>query len=175
MSTMSSIKVIVVGDAKVGKSVFIKRLKKKEFDEKYHPTMGVETHNVEFEKTIFKLWDCAGDIKYQGLKEGYYIGADAAIVMYDVTSSSSYARAKKYCNEVKKICGDDIPIVICGNKTDEKKKAIIKKSEDYEHISMSVKNKIELYEPLMYILTRLKKNPVKDEYCECCGNKIHKD
>lgn len=171
---MSSSKVIVVGDAKVGKSVFIKRLKKKEFDEKYNPTMGVETHNVEFEKTNFKLWDCAGDIKYQGLKEGYYIGANAAIVMYDVTSSSSYARAKKYCNEVKKICGDDIPIVICGNKTDEKKKSI-KKSKDYEHISISVKNKIKLYEPFMYILTQLKKNTILDDYCECCGKKLDKD
>lgn len=147
------LKVIVVGDAKVGKSVFIKRLSNKDFDVKYKPTIGVETHKVEFEKTIFKMWDCAGDVKYQGLKEGYYIGADAAIVMYDVTSSSSYDKAKKYCSEIKKICGD-ITIVICGNKTDEKKKCIIKKSKDYQHISMSVKNNIEVFQSLLYILSR---------------------
>lgn len=66
----------------------------------------------------FNIWDIAGQEKFSGLRKGYFIQADAAIVMVDVTRPTlSVSRYQEHVDEVKKECGD-IPIVIVFNKVD---------------------------------------------------------
>ncbi len=114
-------KIILVGDGGVGKSVFIKRADTGEFRQKYIPTQGVDVsvlrYPTNYGTVTFKIWDCAGQEKFGGLRDGYYIGADGAIVMFDLTSRITYKNSKNWINDVKKTC-PDIPIVVCGNKTD---------------------------------------------------------
>jgi GTPase SAR1 family protein len=53
-------------------------------DGSYFPTLGVEVHPITLHKenpsTVFKIWDCAGDERFGGLREGYYKDAQIAFI-----------------------------------------------------------------------------------------------
>jgi len=76
-----------VGDGGVGKTTFVKRHKTGEFEKKYIATVGVEVRPLEFFTNLgpilFNVWDTAGQEKFGGLRDGYYIGGQAAIIMFD--------------------------------------------------------------------------------------------
>ena len=60
-----------------GKTTFVKRHLTGEFEKKYEPTIGVEVHPLDFTtnrgKIRFYCWDTAGQEKFGGLRDGYYI------------------------------------------------------------------------------------------------------
>ena len=39
---------------------------------------------------VFNIWDTAGQEKFGGLRDGYYIYAHCGIIMFDVTSRVTY-------------------------------------------------------------------------------------
>lgn len=57
-------------------------------------TIGVEVHPLDFSTNFGKLrfycWDTAGQEKFGGLRDGYYIHGQCAIIMFDVTSRLTY-------------------------------------------------------------------------------------
>ncbi len=117
-------KIVLVGDGGVGKTVFVKRHKIGEFEKKYVATLGVEVHPLDFRTNYgvvrFNMWDTAGQEKFGGLRDGYYILSQGAIVMFDLTNRQSYINAEKWYDGVtaKNLNLQDIPIVLCGNKVD---------------------------------------------------------
>ena len=78
-------KLIIVGEGGVGKSSFVSRLKNHDLKEIHVPTLGVETVDISYKGKNFTLWDTAGTEKFVGLKDGYYIGSDCAIIMISDT------------------------------------------------------------------------------------------
>ncbi len=115
------IKLCIVGDANVGKTTFVNRIRKGDFITKYFPTHGVMVNPIEFYTSmgnvIINTWDCAGDEKLKGLDDGYYIGANIFIVMFDLTSKSSLDKAQHYIDVIRKNF-DNNKIILCGNKND---------------------------------------------------------
>lgn len=51
----------------------------------------------------FEIWDTAGQERYHSLAPMYYRGAHAAIIVYDVSSQESFARAKIWVKELQGI------------------------------------------------------------------------
>ena len=82
-------KLVLVGDGGTGKTIFVKRHLTGEF-EKYVATLSVEVHPLVFHTNRgpikFNVWDPAGQEKFGGLRDGYYIQAQRAIIMFDATS-----------------------------------------------------------------------------------------
>jgi len=70
-------KCVLVGDGGTGKTTFVKRHLTGEFEKKYVATLGVEVHPLVFYTTRgvirFNVWDTAGQEKFGGLRDGYYI------------------------------------------------------------------------------------------------------
>lgn len=66
----------------------------------------------------FEIWDTAGQERYHSLAPMYYRGANAAVIVYDITSLDSFERAKKWVTELDKQAAPDIVIALVGNKTD---------------------------------------------------------
>lgn len=66
----------------------------------------------------FEIWDTAGQERYHSLAPMYYRGANAAVIVYDITSLESFERAKKWVTELDKQAQPDIVIALVGNKTD---------------------------------------------------------
>ena len=118
---MRSFKVCLIGDGEVGKTTWKKRHLTGEFEKKYVATLGVEVDVIRFETSDgpiqFNVWDCAGQEKFGGLRDGYYINADACIVMYDVTSQASFRNSVAWIRSFKRI-DHEVPIILCANKVD---------------------------------------------------------
>jgi len=124
---LAEYKLVLVGDGGVGKTVFVKRHLTGEFEKKYIATVGVEVNSM----TLFTnhgpikihIWDTAGQEKLGGLREGYYVGASCAIIMFDVTSRITYKNVSKWYKDLTRIC-EGIPIVLVGNKVDVKDRKV---------------------------------------------------
>jgi GTPase SAR1 family protein len=82
-------------------------------------TVGVAVHPLEFHTNCgpirFDCWDTAGQEKFGGLRDGYYIHGQCAIIMFDVTSRTTYKNVPTWHRDITRVC-EDIPIVLCGNK-----------------------------------------------------------
>lgn len=89
-------KLVALGDTESGKSSIITRLVKGEFSEYYEATFGASclTQMVYLrDSTVkFEIWDTSG--RERLLSPLYYKSIAAAIVVYDITSSESFNRAK---------------------------------------------------------------------------------
>jgi GTP-binding nuclear protein Ran len=124
MNTQSNetiFKVAIIGDAGCGKTSWIKRIRTGEFDGKYQATMGVEVNPVTFTttegKVTFNCWDCAGQEKLSGLNSGYYIGAQAIILFFDVTRRDTFANLAHWI-KLKNETAENVPMILVGNKVD---------------------------------------------------------
>jgi GTP-binding nuclear protein Ran len=106
----------------VGKTTFVKRHKSGEFEKKYVATLGADVHQIPFQTNHglikFNVWDTAGQEKFAGLRDGYYIKAKCAIIMFDVTSRISYKNVPNWHRDLTRVV-EDIPIVLVGNKCDK--------------------------------------------------------
>ena len=82
-------KVVLIGDAEVGKSNLLSRFTKNEFNLQSKNTIGVDfaTKCVEVEgKTVkVQIWDTAGQERYQPMAGAFYRGALGALLVYDIT------------------------------------------------------------------------------------------
>ena len=105
-----------------GKSSLVLRFVKGQFFEYQESTIGaafltqtVATADVTVK---FEIWDTAGQERYHSLAPMYYRGAAAAIVVYDITSQASYARAKTWVRELQRQGNADLVMALAGNKSD---------------------------------------------------------
>ncbi len=67
--------------------------------------------------------DTAGQEKFGGLRDGYYIHGQSAIIMFDVTSRLTYKNVPTWHRDLCRVC-ENIPIVLCGNKVDVKNRQV---------------------------------------------------
>ena len=114
-------KLVLVGDGGTGKTTFVKHHLTGEFEKKYVATLGVEVHPLVFHTSRgqikFNVWDTAGQEKFGGLRDGYYIQGQCAIVVFDVTLRVTYKNVPSWHRDLVSVC-ENIPIVLCGNKLD---------------------------------------------------------
>nr|XP_019043540.1 GTP-binding nuclear protein GSP1/Ran [Kwoniella bestiolae CBS 10118]OCF22470.1 GTP-binding nuclear protein GSP1/Ran [Kwoniella bestiolae CBS 10118] len=121
MENQATFKLVLCGDG--GTTTFVKRHLTGEFEKKYIATLGVEVHPLTFHTNFgticFNVWDTAGQEKFGGLRDGYYIQGQCGIIMFDVTSRITYKNVPNWHRDLERVC-ENIPIVLCGNKVDVK-------------------------------------------------------
>lgn len=119
---MCQFKLVLLGESAVGKSSLVLRFVKGQFHEYQESTIGAAflTQTICLDDTVvkFEIWDTAGQERYHSLAPMYYRGAQAAIVMYDITNKESFARAQSWISELQKQASPNIIIALAGNKTD---------------------------------------------------------
>jgi GTP-binding nuclear protein Ran len=119
--SLQKYKIVLVGNAGVGKSSFINYHLDNVFNEKYIPTYGADIYSICFDtnygKIVFDIWDIAGQELFSGLCDGYYAETHGIIGLFDTTSRISLRYINKWVTDVKNISGE-IPTVICGTKCD---------------------------------------------------------
>ncbi|NHJ21946.1 MAG: GTP-binding protein [Candidatus Lokiarchaeota archaeon] len=116
-------KFIIVGDKAVGKTSIVRRFVDNKFSLDYRSTLGLNvlSHTMDFygNEVNFLLWDLGGQEYFKRFRKTYYIGAQAAFIVFDVGERNSFSNIKKWYNELKEHIGkNNIPIVIVGNKID---------------------------------------------------------
>lgn len=126
-------KLVLLGESAVGKSSLVLRFVKGQFHEYQESTIGAAflTQTVCLDDTTvkFEIWDTAGQERYHSLAPMYYRGAQAAIVVYDVTSRDTFDRAKTWVKELQRQANPNIVIALAGNKADLASKRTVEQDE----------------------------------------------
>ncbi|KAK3580752.1 hypothetical protein CHS0354_023033 [Potamilus streckersoni] len=117
-------KIVLVGDSGVGKTNLLSRFTRNEFNIESKSTIGVEfaTRNLQIKgRTVrAQIWDTAGQERYRAITSVYYRGAVGALVMYDITKTTTFANLGKWLDELREHADPHACIMIVGNKTDLK-------------------------------------------------------
>lgn len=126
-------KLVLLGESAVGKSSLVLRFVKGQFHEYQESTIGAAflTQTVVLDDITvkFEIWDTAGQERYHSLAPMYYRGAQAAIVVYDVTNVDTFARAKTWVKELQRQASPNIVIALAGNKADLQGKRMVDQEE----------------------------------------------
>ena len=148
-------KVILCGDAGVGKTSLLAQYVDGKFSEEYHQTIGANflIKEIELNKIIEKLGinnpNLRTDIKNKGFKlyfwdiggqrdklfstEYYFVQAVGAMVIFSLNNLSSFENIDFWISKLKELSGD-VPYVVVGNKND------LKREIDREIIEKKLRN-----------------------------------
>lgn len=116
-------KVVLVGESGVGKTCIINQFLEKKFAEKEVSTTGASYStiilNIDKAKVKFELWDTVGQERFRSLTRLYYKDASVAIIVCDITKSSTFKEARTYwALQIADHSPNDIIIAIALNKSD---------------------------------------------------------
>jgi len=168
-------KLVLLGDAAVGKSCLVVRFVRDEFFEFQEPTIGAAflTQTVQCgDATVkFEIWDTAGQERYRSLAPMYYRGAAAAVVVYDITDPDSFAGAKSWVKELQRRGDPNVIIALAGNKADleQRRKVSQEEAEAYAeengilHVVTSAKDGTNVKSLFVEIAKTLPKNSAPPE------------
>lgn len=163
-------KLVLLGESAVGKSSLVLRFVKGQFHEYQESTIGAAflTQTVCLEDTTvkFEIWDTAGQERYHSLAPMYYRGAQAAIVVYDITNQETFGRAKNWVKELQRLGSSSIVIALAGNKTDLGSKRMVELEEAQAYadengllfMETSAKTAMNVNEIFLAIATKLPKS-----------------
>ncbi|KZT55923.1 ras-domain-containing protein [Calocera cornea HHB12733] len=116
------VKLVLLGEAAVGKSSVVMRFVQNDFSENKEPTIGAAflTQKCRLEDRVlrYEIWDTAGQERFHSLAPMYYRNAQAAVVVYDITKASSLEKAKSWVKELQRQANPNIVIALVGNKLD---------------------------------------------------------
>jgi len=120
---LTTLKLLIIGESGVGKSSLLLRFTDDTFDPEQAATIGVDfkvkTLSVEGNKAKLAIWDTAGQERFRTLTPSYYRGAQGVILVYDVTTRSSFLRLDAWLSELETFSTrHDIVKMLIGNKID---------------------------------------------------------
>ena len=118
---MIKLKIIVAGAKDVGKTSLIRRFVSGKFEINTLSTIGVDfmtkNMNINNQDIHLSIWDFAGETKFRSLFPGYLSGASGALILYDITSRTSFNDLDEWMNLINSASGK-ISKLLIGSKSD---------------------------------------------------------
>ena len=176
------LKVVMLGEGRVGKTSLLHRFLKSEFDENCPSTVKANMYansrmEVNGQIADVAVWDTAGQERFRTITSAYYRGADGIIMVYDVTNVESFENVKNWLKEVEDHASEDTCKLMIGNKNDCTNKAVpyTKAKEMADSLNMpiietSAKTSDNVEDAFVKMATVLLENAEKNEG-ETQGNK----
>jgi GTP-binding nuclear protein Ran len=118
------------------------------------------TFSTNFGTICFNVWDTAGQEKFGGLRDGYYIQGQCGIIMFDVTSRITYKNVPNWHRDLERVC-ENIPIVLCGNKVDVKERKVktgavtFHRKKNLQYFEISAKSNYNFEKPFLWLGRKL--------------------
>mmetsp|Transcript_36984 Transcript_36984/g.54307 ORF Transcript_36984/g.54307 Transcript_36984/m.54307 type:complete len:242 (-) Transcript_36984:244-969(-) len=128
------LKIVILGDSGVGKTSLMNRYHSGKFTGQYKATIGADFLSKEISVdggerlATLQIWDTAGQERFQSLGVAFYRGADACLLVYDVTDPKSLEKLESWKSEFLRQVGGvegggsqmaDFPFIVLGNKIDK--------------------------------------------------------
>ena len=120
-------KIVMLGDAGVGKTSMIRKFVYDIFDDKYISTLGMKVtkkdlcikHPIEDSKVdmTMMIWDLMGQKEYETLHKSTYEGTHGALVVSDITRYETLDNLAEWISDLYNVTGN-IPVILIGNKND---------------------------------------------------------
>lgn len=156
-------KFITIGDIGTGKTTYLTRYCSSESDSteiNNIPTIGVEYFIKKKENgDIIQFWDTSGQERFNSITRTFYKNIYGVLLFFDLNNKKSFNNLKYWLNQIKEHVNEKVKIVLIGNKSDLTKN--IKNNEiklfayqnDIEYFETSVKNNINIYQPIEYLIS----------------------
>jgi Ras-related protein Rab-21 len=160
---MSTYKIVLLGEGRVGKTCLCLRYVNNKFSSDQQSTLEAtyleKRLNLGNKSVKLNIWDTAGQERYHALGPIYYRDANGALLVYDITDRDSFTKVRNWVKELRKIIGNKIVLVIAGNKCDLEKYRQVEESEATEyaqsvgaiHIQCSAKTGVNVEQAFLEI------------------------
>ncbi|RLN94305.1 hypothetical protein BBJ28_00003839 [Nothophytophthora sp. Chile5] len=107
------------------------------FSNQYKATIGADFLTKEImldDKLVtMQIWDTAGQERFQSLGVAFYRGADACVLVYDITNPKSFEKLDTWRDEFLAQAGprdpDAFPFIVLGNKVDKETERRVQKEK----------------------------------------------
>ncbi|XP_054880020.1 ras-related protein rab7 isoform X1 [Poeciliopsis prolifica] len=125
-NTAVTLKTILIGNSGVGKSSVMNRYVDNRFTNMYRATIGTDFFSkavrINGNTVTLQIWDTAGTERFQSLGTPLYRGSHCCMLVFDVTSSTSFSALemwrKEFLVQGEPQDPENFPFVVLGNKTD---------------------------------------------------------
>jgi len=122
LESLVTLKVLVLGEAGVGKSSLMLRFTEEKFSADLLPTVGIDFRVKVVEHRGFSvklaIWDTAGQERFRNITAAYYRGAQGVVLVYDITNRKSFEKIGSWLQEEERHNGDKTVKLLVGNKSD---------------------------------------------------------
>mmetsp|Transcript_4612 Transcript_4612/g.12052 ORF Transcript_4612/g.12052 Transcript_4612/m.12052 type:complete len:216 (-) Transcript_4612:765-1412(-) len=165
-------KVLIIGDASVGKSSMLLRFTDDSFDEHIQSTIGVDFKvkhiDMDGKRVKLTIWDTAGQERFRTLTSSYYRGAHGVVLVYDVTRTDSFENLEQWLKEVQLYSpnnGESVIKLLVGNKIDLDRKVGRERAEAWARshgmlfLEASAKTKMGIRQVFMEVVQKILDNP----------------
>ncbi len=126
-------RVVLLGEAGVGKTSLLRRFTENAFEEHYKKTIGTtfasKDVKVMCEDGLTRdarlvIWDMGGQDTYRELRRRFMKGAAGGILVYDVTRPETFMAMNNWYESFRETC-PTANVIICANKVDLTKKRMV--------------------------------------------------
>ena len=124
MSGADSVKVVLLGEAGVGKTSIIHQFTYHTFDPDCISSISAQfvSKTIDYQgygAIKYDIWDTAGQERYRSMAKIFYKDAKVIVFVYDITSQPTFDGLKNYWYEQIKInCEKDAILAVVANKND---------------------------------------------------------
>ncbi|TQN71123.1 Ras-related protein Rab6, partial [Colletotrichum shisoi] len=124
---LKKFKLVFLGEQSVGKTSLITRFMQAVINAQRAaasarleptPSNSLQTMYLEDRTVRLQLWDTAGQERFRSLIPSYIRDSSVAVVVYDISNAKSFQNTRKWIDDVRAERGNDVIIVLVGNKTD---------------------------------------------------------
>ena len=127
------IKLMVIGETRVGKTASIKKYTKNVFGGAYLTTVGIDFQekviNVEEKSVKLQIWDTAGQERFRNIAKSYFHTSDGFLLVYDISCKDSFEKLNFWYEQIKLNAPENTKCVVAGNKCDLEEKRQVNKNE----------------------------------------------
>ncbi|TEA31011.1 hypothetical protein DBR06_SOUSAS9610056, partial [Sousa chinensis] len=183
-------KVLVVGDAAVGKTSLVQRYSQDSFSKHYKSTVGVDfalkvLQWSDSEMVRLQLWDIAGQERFTSMTRLYYRDASACVIMFDVTNATTFSNSQRWKQDLdSKLTlpnGEPVPCLLLANKCDLSPWAVSRDQVDRFSkengftgwTETSVKENKNINEAMRVLIEKMMSNSREDMSLSTQGNYIN--
>lgn len=140
-------KIILLGEATVGKSSIILQYFESRFEENIPNTIGTAflTKTIERNDTFLKMnvWDTCGQERFMAIASIYYRDANVILLVVDCTNEKSLEQAEKYLEEIHSNASSSCTLVLVVNKID-----MLLGYREGQEVDERLKNKCDFYDKI---------------------------
>eukprot|EP00612_Vaucheria_litorea_P002677 CAMPEP_0171458116 /NCGR_PEP_ID=MMETSP0945-20130129/3922_1 /TAXON_ID=109269 /ORGANISM="Vaucheria litorea, Strain CCMP2940" /LENGTH=206 /DNA_ID=CAMNT_0011983857 /DNA_START=105 /DNA_END=722 /DNA_ORIENTATION=+ len=165
-------KILLIGDAAVGKSSMMVRFTDDSFDEHITATIGVDFKvkimEIGEKRVKMTIWDTAGQERFRTLTSSYYRGAQGIMLVYDITRRDTFEGLHKWLEEVEiyhPSQGKDVIKLLIGNKVDCAREVPREEAENWARskgmifLETSAKTQVGIQEAFSEVAHKIMENP----------------